>query len=38
MKMLGVPKIQNGTGEMQAQAVLETLQQWNLADRVHYNS
>jgi len=38
MKMLGVPKIQNGTGEMQAQAVLVTLQQWNLADRVQFMS
>lgn len=38
MKLLGVPIIQNGTGEMQAQAVLETLQQWNLTERVQFMS
>lgn len=34
-KLLGVPKILNGTDEAQAIAVYNMLQDWNLIDRVH---
>jgi hypothetical protein len=32
MKLLGVPKLPNGTGEAEATAVFNLVQQWNLAD------
>ena len=38
MKLLGVPMLPNGTGEAQASATFETLQDWNLTDRVHFIS
>jgi hypothetical protein len=35
MKLLGVPKLENGTGESQAQAVYELIEKdWNLSDQV----
>ena len=34
MKLLGVPKILNGTGKLQAQAVFQLLEDWNLCERV----
>ena len=38
MKLFGVPMLPNGTGEAQASATFETLQDWNLTDRVHFMS
>uniref|UniRef100_A0A2S2PCY9 Uncharacterized protein n=1 Tax=Schizaphis graminum TaxID=13262 RepID=A0A2S2PCY9_SCHGA len=38
MKLLGVPKIPNGTGEAQATAVFELLEEWNLIERIHFMS
>ena len=34
-KHLGVPKIKSGTGEAQANAVIETLEDWDLLDKVN---
>jgi len=34
MKLLGVPKISNGTGEAQATAVFELLEEWNITERI----
>lgn len=34
VSLLGVPKIQNGSGENQAQAVHKILQEWNITDNV----
>ena len=34
--MLRVPILPNGTGEAQASATFETLQDWNFTDRVHF--
>ena len=34
MKLLGVPKLPNGTGEAQATAVFNLLEDWNISDRV----
>lgn len=33
-QLLGVPKFSSGTGENQAMAVLQLLQEWNLVDRI----
>lgn len=33
-QLLGVPKMESGTGANQAEAIVETLDDWNLADRV----
>jgi hypothetical protein len=38
MKLLGVPKISNGTGEAQATAVFELLEKWNLTERINLMS
>ncbi len=38
MKLLGVPMLPNGTGEAQASATFETLQNWNLTNRVNFMS
>lgn len=38
MKLLGVPSLENGTGEAQAAAVFALLQDWNLSDRVQLMS
>jgi hypothetical protein len=38
MKLLGVPKIHNSTGEAQATAVFNLIQEWNLIDRVRLMS
>lgn len=35
MKLLGVPKISNGTGEAQATAMFELLEEWNLTERIN---
>ncbi len=32
-KLLSVPKISNGTGKAQADAVFQTLVEWNLTDK-----
>ena len=37
-KLLGVPKIHRGTGEAQAAAVFNLIQEWNLIDRVQFMS
>ncbi len=37
MKLLGVPKIPDGTGESQAKAVFDSLENWNLTNRVQFN-
>lgn len=37
-KLLGVPKINSGTGEAQATAVFSLIQDWNLKDRVQFMS
>ncbi len=34
MKLLGVPKLSNGTGQAEATAVYDLIQEWNLADRI----
>ena len=34
MKLLGVPKLPNGTGEAEASAVFTLIQDWNLTDRI----
>src|SRR6218665_3127117 len=38
MKLLGVPKLANGTGEAEATAVFNLVQEWNLADRIKFMS
>lgn len=38
MKLLGVPKLPNGTGEAEATAVFNLVQEWNLADRIIFVS
>jgi len=38
MKLLGVPKIPNGTGEAQATAVFELLEEWNLFECINIMS
>lgn len=35
MKLIGVPKIPYGTGEAQATAVFDLLEDWNLTGRIH---
>lgn len=35
MKLLGVPKISNGTGEAQSTSVFELIEEWNLTERIH---
>jgi len=34
MKLLGVPRLPNGTGEAEASAVFTLIQDWNLTDRI----
>jgi hypothetical protein len=36
MKLLGVPKLPNGTGQSEATAVFNLIQEWNLADRIKF--
>ena len=36
MKLLGVPKIPSGTGEAQATAVLQLIDDWHLKDRIQF--
>ena len=38
MKLLGVPQLQNGTGEAEATAVFNLIQEWDLADRINFMS
>lgn len=36
MKLLGVPTLSNGTGQAEATAVFNLIQEWNLADRIKF--
>jgi hypothetical protein len=36
MKLLGVPKLSNGTGEAEVTAVFDLIQEWNIADRIKF--
>lgn len=36
VKQLGIPKLLNGTGNSQANAVLSLVNEWKLADRIHF--
>jgi len=36
MKLLGVPKLNRGTGEEQANAVFQFLYEWNIVNRVNF--
>lgn len=36
MKLLGVPKLPNGTGQAMATAVFNLIQEWNLTDRINF--
>lgn len=36
MKLLGVPKLPNGTGEAEATAVFNLIQEWNIADNIKF--
>lgn len=36
MKLLGVPKLPNGTGQAEATAVFNLIQEWNLGDRIKF--
>jgi hypothetical protein len=36
MKLLGVPKVPNGTGEAQATAVFQLIDDWHLTDRIQF--
>jgi len=36
MKLLGVPKLPNGTGHAEATAVFNLIQEWNLTDRIKF--
>ena len=36
MKLLGVPKLPNVTGQAETTAVFNLIQEWNLADRIHF--
>jgi len=38
MKLLGVPKLPNGTGQAEATAVFNLIQEWNLNDRIKFMS
>src|SRR6218665_3842655 len=38
MKLLGVQKLPNGTGEAEATAVFNLVQEWNLANRIKFMS
>src|SRR6218665_344898 len=36
IKLMGVPKLLNGTGEAEATAMFNLVQEWNLADRMKF--